>query len=296
VEVPAQAPAQAKGQGRDVRKLALRVLTCVALAYVAWCATLYFAQDIVVFPGVGLPALPQTAAQIPGLEELRRPIPGGGQAAAWYVPAAGASARRPAPLVVYCYGNYETLDNQGRMIELFRSLGCAVLITEYRGYGRDGGRPSQAGIREDTLGFLHDAKARPEVDPSRVFYYGRSLGGGVAADLASVERCRAIVIESSFTSVTAMAWQYLFPPMLVKNPYRPDRILPGLGVPVLLFHGRSDSIIPVSHARRLHALTPGSELQEYDCGHYDPPSVSFPKDHRARLQAFLQRAGVLPQP
>ncbi|MCX5660582.1 MAG: alpha/beta hydrolase [Planctomycetota bacterium] len=289
---PAAPPKRPK---RTLKRLATRMLIYLAIGYAGWCATLYFFQDTMLFPGVGLPVGMKASTLSPAIEELRRPIPGGdgAEAAAWFVPAPGASADHPAPLVVYCHGNYETLDNQGWMIDLFRGLGCSVLLPEYRGYGRAGGKPSQAGIREDTLGFLHDVKARPEVDPSRVFYYGRSLGGGVAADLASVERPNAVVIESSFTSVATMAWKYFAPPLLAKNPYRTDRVLPALGIPVLLFHGSRDDTIPVAHARRMHAMTPGSELCEYDCGHDDPPSVSFAQDHRAKLEAFLKRAGVL---
>lgn len=293
---PATGSEGAKPPRRSRKRLVTRMLIYGAIAYTAWCATLYFAQDKMLFPGVGLPAPAPGAAAHAGALELRRPLSGdgsAGEAFAWYLPAPGASAQRPAPLVVCFHGNYETIDNQGWMIELFHGLGCSVLLPEFRGYGGAGGSPSQAAIREDAAAFLNDVLARPEVDSTRVLYYGRSLGGGAAADLASVRKPAAIVIESSFSSVRSMSWRYSVPPLLVTNPFRTDCVLASLGVPVLIFHGTLDSVLPISHARALHAGTPGSELWEFACGHDDPPSVSFANEHRERLETFLRRAKLI---
>ena len=63
------------------------------------------------------------------------------------------------------------------------------------------------------------------------------------------------------------------------------------GRPVLILHGRRDTVIPVRHGRRLHSRLPGSTLVEYDCGHQDLPVGS--ERYWADISSFLWEADVL---
>lgn len=223
-----------------------------------------------------------------------RPVPRGAQSLwisaadgvaveAWFIPAPAASPERPAPLVIFFHGNAELIDTNVDIANLYCPWGFSVLLAEYRGYGRSRGEPSQAAIVADMQQF-HDLMAtRPDIDPTRIVYHGRSLGGGVAGALAAARPPAALVLESTFTSLAAVARSRGLADPLCRHPFHTDRVLPTLARPVLLLHGVDDTLIPPSHARALHALVPGSTLVELPGHHND-----FPLDRPAYESAIHQ--------
>lgn len=199
-----------------------------------------------------------------GAERLSITIPGVGEVEAYLsLPArAGAGADAdgdapgPFPLVVIFHGNAESVDDLDWFRLPYLERGWAVLTPEYRGYGRAAGTPSQAGIVEDAVAFVDMALARPEIDRTRVVYHGRSLGGGVAAQVALRRKPRGLILQSTFTSIVSMARGYYVPPFIVRHPFRNDAALRGLDVPVLLLHGTDDPLIPIEHSRKLAEIEP----------------------------------------
>jgi len=269
-----------------------RAVVYVALAYVAWCAALYFYQDKLVFPADMAPE-PLAAAYLPteGTSLLQVDIETGGSVEAWFVPAPDADAEKPA--VVFCHGNAEIIDYQDTVIRGYHRLGCSVLLPEYRGYGRSAGKPSEKGIVADAVRFYDQLIERDDVDASRIVFHGRSLGGGVAAQLAARRKPAALILQSTFTSVAIIANDYFTPTFLARHPFRTDRVVSEIDVPVLIFHGTRDRIIPVDHGRKLRQLAPGAVYVEYDCGHNDFPGRGNHDAYWGEIAAFLSRAGVI---
>lgn len=258
--------------------------------YGVHCASLYSMQDSMLFPGTALRG--EHAPPPAGGERWSIEIGGGKTVEAWFCPAPSATAEAPAPLVIYGHGNYDLIDYQAAIVRAYHAIGCSVLLPEYRGYGRSGGKPSQKAIGDD-LEMFHDMAAhRPEVDRARMIFHGRSLGAGVMADLAQRRKPAAIILESSFTSVVAMARRYAVPAFLVRSPYRVDQIVPAMEAPTLIFHGTRDDIIPVSHGRRLHMLMPWATYIEYDENHNDFPGRSQRQFWEA-VTTFLLEARVI---
>jgi fermentation-respiration switch protein FrsA (DUF1100 family) len=267
----------------------------VILAYVLWCVILYSYQDHLVWPREL--AQPQSAKP-KNAQAVSLPIEGGGAVEAWFVPAKPDERGKPAPAVIYFHGNAELIDQQDRIVEGYSRIGLSVFLPEYRGYGRSAGTPSEKEIAADMIRFYDLLMRRADVDPSRIVFHGRSVGGGVAADLATRRTPAALILESTFTSITAMALKFGAPSFLLKHPFRTDRVVEGLDVPMLLFHGTRDTVVPVSHGRRLHELARGSTYVEYNSEHNDFPGEGNEDAYWREIQAFLVRAGVLgaPQP
>jgi fermentation-respiration switch protein FrsA (DUF1100 family) len=288
----APAAESAKRRKSPFRRLVRRWLVFAGFLYIAWCVTLYFYQDKMLFPA-DLAPLPTPALYDRTTVELRVDIGGGEQAVAWFMPALASDPVKPAPLVIYFHGNAEIIDYQSTAVEGYRKLGCAVLLPEYRGYGRSGGKPSEEGILADSVRFFDQAIKRPDVDAARVLIHGRSLGGGPAAQLAGARKPRGLILESTFSSVAAMAHDYLAPECLARNPFRTDRVLAGLDVPVLIFHGTDDDIIPVWHGRALRDLAKNGTYVEYVCGHNDFPGDANEDAYWEDIASFLNRAGVI---
>ncbi len=292
-EPPAAAENTPKARpGRIVRRPALRGVAYVLLGYVAWCAALYFWQDRLIFPadvaGAPLPGEPR-----PPAETLTLPIAGGKEVVAWFAPAPGTGLGAPAPMVIYCHGNAELIDFQDFVLAGYRRLGVSVLLPEYRGYGRSAGQPSQTAIVEDIVAFRDLLAGRPDVDASRIILHGHSLGGGVAAQVAVRRRPAALILQSTFTSLSSFSSRYLAPSFLARHPFRTDRVLPTLDVPLLIMHGTRDEIVPVAHGRRLRQLAPGAAYMEFDCGHLDMPGDGNQQAYWELIGRFLSENGIL---
>jgi pimeloyl-ACP methyl ester carboxylesterase len=275
------------------RRRVVEYMMVLPVVYAAYCTALYAMQDRFIFPreiaGSGRPvgSLPRGVESVwIEVGTAERPV----RVEAWYAgPTAGAAGGK-APAVVFCHGNAELIDSALDHVRGWRERGYAVLLPEYRGYGRSGGAPCQRDLVADAGRFYDLLAARPEVDAARIVIHGRSLGGGVACQLAAARPCAALVLESTFTSVAGFTWSMGAPPILCTSPFRSDRVLPTLGRPVLILHGAQDEIIPVAQGRRLHEITPGSAYAEIAGGHND-----FPADWGAywrALDPFLSEQGL----
>lgn len=279
----------------------IRLAKLGVFAYLVWCTALYFAQPSLIFPRhipaqSVLPSVPTDAI------EILAPIPGGTPAVAWLLLPPNERQSAPSgirhPLAVWLHGNAEVIDELPSVpqVEHLRNLGLAVLLVEYRGYGRaglEGQSPTQDGIVSDALTLIAAASARPDIDADRIVYVGRSLGGGVACAIAAQRPPAAMILITTFTSVASFAHAYLVPEFLVRFPFRNDRVLQTLDRPVLVLHGDADTIIPVAHGRALAKLLKrGRYIEESGSGHLD-----FPRDLTAycgAVEAFLAQNRLLP--
>jgi fermentation-respiration switch protein FrsA (DUF1100 family) len=263
------------------------------LIYTLYLAALYFFQSQLLYPR-SLAGPARAAGSLPrGVESLWIDAGSAGHpinVEAWFLPPTTKAPAGRAPAVIYFHGNAELIDSRADDLREYRKRGYAVLLPEYRGYGRSGGSPCQRDIVADARRFYDLLAARPDIDPQRIVLHGRSLGAGVAAQVAAAKPACALILESAFTSAASFCWRFGAPPLLCTSPFRTDRVLPRLGRPVLILHGADDDIIPVAHGRRLHAITPGSAYVEL-AGHHN----DFPLDPTAywtAIDVFLASNGL----
>ena len=172
----------------------------------------------------------------------------------WWVP------RRAPALghVLLCHGNAGNVADRVLHAGALTAAGFDVLAFDYRGYGRSTGRPSEQGTYRDTRAALACLLRQPEVDPSRVFYLGESLGGAVALELAIAHPPAGLVLLSAFTTIRDMARRHypLIPAALVPDAYPSLRLISTLRAPVLVLHGEDDAIVPVEHGLALFDAAP----------------------------------------
>ena len=221
------------------------------------------------------------------VERLGRTIRGG-QVEAWFMPAPAASSQSPAPVVLFAHGNGELIEHWPDLLAPYLDLGISVLLPEYRGYGRSAGWPSERTIVDDCRWFLARVRERSDTDGQRVILHGRSIGGGVVCSLARHVEVSALILWSTFTSVTAVARRFGVPGFLAPDRFDNLDALSNVRAPTFIAHGIVDTLIPVEHARTLASAVPGSELHLYDGGHNDSP----PPEQWLALARFLRRANV----
>ena len=209
------------------------------------------------------------------------------QVEAWYLTPVEIGGAGPAPAIVFTHGNGELIDYWLDEFDTLRALGLGVLLVEYPGYGRSGGSPSENSIRQAILDAYDYLVSRADVDPTRIVAYGRSVGGGAAGALVRERPLAALVLESSFTSVRRMARRHgLFGP-LVRDPFDTIGALAGFEGPVLVIHGRRDTLIPPGHGRALAEGAGHGQLVLLDCGHNDCPRPW------QEVRLFLEAQGIL---
>jgi fermentation-respiration switch protein FrsA (DUF1100 family) len=203
----------------------------------------------------------------------------------WFLPA---QAEGPAPAVLLFHGNGENIANLLSNAKVYQSRGLAVALVEYPGYGGTAGRPTQASVTRAAVAAYDAVAQRDDVDGDRVLAHGFSLGGGVAAQLAERRALSGLILESTFTSLPAMYRSMRIPGFLCRDPFRTDHVLAGYGGPVLLVHGKADTIVPASHSRVLLEVAPDAAYFEHEGGHNDGPSD--PRTYWEAIDRLLARA------
>lgn len=228
-----------------------------------------FLQRLVLFPRHLIRASPGAGDDIAGLERLWLDIGRERYVEAWFLPGDGVSEAAPGPLVVFAHGNGELIDHWAHELALYREMGVSVLLPEYRGYGRSDGRPGQRALTGDMVAWYDHVAARPDVDASRIVLHGRSLGGGIVCALASERPPAAMILESTFTSITDVVRAWHVPAMLVRDRFDNRSCIERFDKPLLVVHGTCDELLPVAHGRALADAAARARLVLYECGHND---------------------------
>lgn len=202
-----------------------------------------------------------------------------------YLPAIGGDEK--TPVILFSHGNGELAWQWMGEFQTLREAGIAVALVEFPGYGGAPGKPSLDSIREVMLGAYDLVTAREDVDSRRVIAYGRSIGGGAACLLVESRAIAAVVLESTFSHLATLVREMYYPSALLLDRYDNVGILSNTEVPVFLYHGTHDRVIPVSHAQTLKSATKNATLEIADCDHN-----SCPRPEQQVLE-FLRNSKVL---
>jgi fermentation-respiration switch protein FrsA (DUF1100 family) len=266
------------------------ILLAAALAYAGIVALLWFAQERQIFlpqPVRGRPAPP------PGwsLEPVAiAAADGTALAGVLLLPPRAAGDGAGLPVVLYFGGNAEEVTANAPEAERLYGRRAVVLVN-YRGYGDSGGRPGERALVADALA-IHDwAAARRDLDAARLCAHGRSLGSGVAVQLAAARRLRCLVLTSPFDSLVAVGrahFPWLPVGLLLRHRFDSLALAPGLRVPLLAIHGSDDDIIAPAHTERLAAAWGGpvERVRLEGFGHND---IDLNPRYAQAIAAFLDR-------
>jgi fermentation-respiration switch protein FrsA (DUF1100 family) len=160
--------------------------------------------------------------------------------------------------LLFCHGNGGNIGDRVGTAASLSAAGFDVLLFDYRGYGTSTGSAHELGTYRDAQAARAALLGRGEVDPSRVFYLGESLGGAVALKLAIETRPRGLILQSTFTSIRDVARHHypLIPTPLVPDVYPSLRRIGSLHAPLLVLHGDRDDTVPLPFGRSLFEAAP----------------------------------------
>jgi fermentation-respiration switch protein FrsA (DUF1100 family) len=193
-------------------------------------------------------------------------------------------------VLMYFHGNAEDVERAWpEMSELAGSLDAALFVFDYRGYGLSEGKPSETGIVEDGAAALRWVMQQRQLPANQIILVGRSLGAGVAAQVAARHPPQALVLLSGFSSMVdvAAAMFPLFPVRwLMRNRYDSESVLASTAFPVFQVHGVRDGIIPVRFGRRLFEALPSTEKEFLELPNRGHNDFGWP-DYGGKLRQFL---------
>ncbi len=183
-------------------------------------------------------------------------------------------ANSEGPVLLFFHGNAGNLaDRADLLIELATRTPASVFVVGYRGYGRSEGRPKEAGLYLDARAAWNHLVDDSGVGADRIVIFGKSLGGGVAVDLAMEAPAAGLIVESSFTSIPDMAGAHypFVPKFLVRTQMNSVAKVPYVSMPKLFIHSRADGVVPYRLGRELfEAATEPKRFHEViGAGHND---------------------------
>jgi fermentation-respiration switch protein FrsA (DUF1100 family) len=210
--------------------------------YLAQRSFIYFPEGQVHSPAsVGLPAAEPVRFETEEALELE----------AWFVPARRSPADRT---IVIFNGNAGNRSHRAGLAAIFAEYGWSTLLVDYRGYGGNPGLPSERGLERDARAAIRYLATRPDVDLTRVVYFGESIGAAIAIRLAVDYPPAALVLRSPFSSMVSVGMHhYPFLPVrwLLRDRYPSIDLIGKVVSPTLFIAGDSDTIVPIGETERL---------------------------------------------
>jgi pimeloyl-ACP methyl ester carboxylesterase len=223
---------------RVVRGLLVSMVILGVVVGMLWA----FQRQLIYFPDAT--PLPPADEVIPGSRDITLHTRDGLELSAWFVPAADRADSRMA--VLLAPGNGGNRADRAELAQRLSERGLAVLLMDYRGYGGNPGRPSEAGLAADA-----DAAAQAleklGYPAARTLYFGESLGTGVVAALQAVRPPAGVVLRSPFTALADVgSHHYPWLPVrtLLRDRYPVVEHLASSDVPMTVIYGDRDSVVP----------------------------------------------------
>jgi fermentation-respiration switch protein FrsA (DUF1100 family) len=265
--------------------LALRVLIILLGSYVGIAVVLMLLENSLVYH--------PTPARVswyrppsPDIRDVEMWTTEGEVIHGWWLPRGGS-----AGALLYLHGNAGNLSGRGETIVALRTaLGLAVLIIDYPGFGRSSGVPSEAGCYRAADAAYEWLTCEQRIAPGEIVLFGKSLGGGVATELAARKDHRALALVKTYTSLPDVArtlYPWLPVGLLMRNRFDSLARIASCHRPVFVAHGIDDELIPFALGRRLYdaANEPKEFLAMPGHGHNDP----FPEEFFTTLAQFLEK-------
>jgi uncharacterized protein len=200
--------------------------------------------------------VPAAAAVLTGADEVVLETSDGLRLGAWLVnpvqPTRGTA-------VLIAPGNAGNRLNRVPLARALADVGLTVLLMDYRGYGGNPGDPSQAGLARDVRA-ARQYLVGSGFAPNRMIYYGESLGGAVATELATAHPPGGLVLRSPFTDLAAVG-RHHYPVLpvraMLRDRYPVADLIGRITAPTTVIYGTADSVVPATQSRAVAARAGG---------------------------------------
>ncbi|QLM07252.1 alpha/beta hydrolase [Escherichia fergusonii] len=215
----------------------------------------------------------------------------------WFIPSATGPAENAIATVIHAHGNAGNMSAHWPLVSWLPERNFNVFMFDYRGFGKSKGRPSQAGLLDDTQSAINVVRHRSDVNPQRLVLFGQSIGGAnMVSALGNGDRegIRAVILDSTFASYSSIANQMIpGSGFFMDDSYNAERFIAEVSpIPVLIIHGKADRVIPWEQGERLYDLTrePKQKINLPDGEHIDAFSERHGGGYRDQMVNFILNA------
>lgn len=233
-------------------KRLVKAFVVLLVAYIMLAGLVaYFQRALIYVPPRVAPVLAEQ--DLHGFNELVYQTADGLAQTAWY-----AKAKPGKPTLVIFHGNGGDLSQRATFGHYMHQHGYGVLLTSYRGYPPNPGKPVEVDIYADTL-VVRAWLNKNDTPDSQIIIVGASLGSGPATWLASRmaeegKPARAVVLEVPLSTMADAAqfhyWYIPARPLLIDHFDNMARIA-GIKAPLLVLAAEHDDIVPNKFAKKL---------------------------------------------
>lgn len=198
------------------------------------------------------------------------------------------NVKKPLGLVLYFHGNSRSIKGWAKYAKDFYRYNYDVVLVDYRGFGKSTGKRSEKDMLSD-MQFVYDTLAIQYAE-HHIIVYGRSLGSGFAAKIASDNKPRYLILDAPYFNF-AKSMERFIPilPMqyILKYQLRTDKWIKHVNCHTYIIHGTKDWLIPISNSEKLQALNPNkiTLLRIVGGGHNNLPSFN---EYHNLLRDILQ--------
>ena len=202
---------------------------------------------------------------------------------AWWTPCGNARAT-----MIFSHGNAGNISHRLEKLKIFHDLGLNVFIYDYRGYGRSTGLPSEKGLYADAQAAYEYVVNVRKIPADEIIAYGESLGGPVTAHLAAHNAVKAMILDSTFTSLKDMAHARM--PLLAGlagSHYDTLADIAKIKSPTLVLHSPNDDVIPYEQGRKLFAASTAHKQFVVLSGGHNDGFLRSKKKYVAELNDFI---------
>lgn len=219
------------------------------------------------------------------IEELWLQASDGNKIHAWWIPP---PMGKPKKAVLYCHGNGGNLSLRFEGVKRwFQFLEVGVLIFDYPGYGKSLGKPSEQSCYASSKASL-DWLLQQGFKPCDLIFYGGSLGGTIAANLAASFNPACTVLVSAFTSFKDMAKKLY--PWLPGTSFLTTKLdtlanIKASTSALFVAHGTADRLVPFDHGKSLYDACGAKKFFHgmKDLDHHHSPNSAFYENLRCFL-------------
>lgn len=226
-----------------------------------------FQRSFIYFPD----NTPTSRAQYRAVDVIEVPRTGHSPLSALWVES---TSKGTGKTIVFFHGNAGNAAHRLAKIKPYRDAGFHVLLAEYSGYGGNSGKPSEDQFYQDGRAYVHWLLKEKDTPPQNIIYYGESIGGGVAAQMAAEFDCKGLVLEAPFTSLPeVVAKTFFFAPFLkylIHDDFDNKTKMKDVECPVFVAIAGQDEVIPPALSHDLFATIKGDKsLKIYQDAHHN---------------------------
>jgi hypothetical protein len=224
-----------------INKLFASVFAIALLSVVIGNVVLYYTlPGMVFFPLKDLEATPKDWEM--EYEQVNIKTERGDLLSAWYLPQPQAKKT-----LLFFHGNGGNISHRGESLYIFNKLKLNTLIIDYPGYGKSEGVANEEGLYLAANAAWQYLVIEKKINEKNIIIFGRSLGGVVAADLASRVNAAGLILESTFSSMDSLVsayYPFISKFIFLRYAFDTQKKVANVTFPVLVIHSHDDEIIP----------------------------------------------------